>query len=161
MRVSTFLAGAGFLTAVFVLLPAAFIWLNAALGLPIVEFPGSHVVGACLLLAGIALAAGCSRLFQRVGHGTPVPIEPPKALVVSGPYRVSRNPIYVADVVFLLGLFLYRGEVALLLYAAVFVLAVHFVIVSHEEPVLERRFGEDYRAYCRKVPRWIRLRHTA
>jgi len=109
------------------------------------------------MLVGIACAVACSHLFRRVGQGTPIPIEPARALIASGPYRLSRNPIYIADVVILLGLSLHRGELMLFVYTAAFALAVHYWVVSHEEPVLRKRFGERYREYCATVPRWIGL----
>jgi hypothetical protein len=61
----------------------------------------------------------------------------------------------VGDVTVLLGLFLHRGELTLLVYAALFALAAHLVIVWREEPDLRGRFGAEYDAYVRLVPRWI------
>jgi protein-S-isoprenylcysteine O-methyltransferase Ste14 len=63
--------------------------------------------------------------------------------------------MYVGQVAILLGLFLYRGEPSLLLYAAIWAGAVRAWVVRREEPELRRRFGEEYVRYTRQVPRWI------
>jgi protein-S-isoprenylcysteine O-methyltransferase Ste14 len=75
--------------------------------------------------------------------------------VITGLYRHSRNPMYVAHAAYLLGLFLYRGELCLLLYAALYVVAIHTSIVLGEEPELRERFGEEYDRYTQTVPRWL------
>lgn len=63
--------------------------------------------------------------------------------------------MYVAQVAFLFGLFVYRGELALLLYAAIYTGAIHASVVRSEEPELRQRFGEEYVRYTQQVPRWI------
>ena len=62
----------------------------------------------------------------------------------SGPYQHSRNPTYFAYFVMLVGLFLFRGELSLLLYAAFYAIMIHLWIVRYEEPGLRRRFGRAY-----------------
>ena len=141
---------------VFVLFPAALVELNTALGWPRWQNVTARYGGGVLILAGITAALHCSRLFRH-GGGTPVPTEPPTRLVVGGLYRYSRNPIFVADVAILVGLFLHRGELSLLLYAGLVTVFVHALVVLREEPQLRRRFGEDYARYERAVPRWIGL----
>ena len=84
-----------------------------------------------------------------------VHVEPPQRLVITGLYRYSRNPIYVAHVGVLLGLFLHRGEAALLLYTCIYAGIIHAGVVWHEEPELELRFGSEYERYRRSVPRWL------
>jgi protein-S-isoprenylcysteine O-methyltransferase Ste14 len=155
MRPTTLLVGVVAMTVIFVLGPMGMVWLNEALDWPRWQTDIGRTVGTLLIVVGIGVVAYCSRLFARIGHGTPVPIEPPEHLVVTGLYRYSRNPIFVADVAILLGLFLYRGEVALLLYAGLFVGLIHIVIVAREEPELRDRFGDEYMRYTRAVPRWI------
>jgi protein-S-isoprenylcysteine O-methyltransferase Ste14 len=147
--------GTVFLGTVFVLAPAGAIELNEAFDWPRWQIPGGRGVGAALIVAGIATVLYCSGLFSRIGRGTPVPIEPPEHLVIAGLYRFSRNPMYVAHVVFLLGLFLYRGEAALLLYAAIYVCGAWAWVVRFEEPGLRRRFGDEYVRYTEQVPRWL------
>lgn len=112
-------------------------------------------IGAWLILEGLGLAAWCVNLFNVQGRGTPLPWDPPKQFVVSGPYRVVRNPM-------MLGLFLILGGEALLCqswwlagYLAIFMLIAHLFVRSWEEPQLVTRFGEAYRAYQQQVPRWL------
>jgi len=104
---------------------------------------------------GVAVFLHCSGLFARVGRGTPVPAEPPKRLVTNGLFRYSRNPIYVAYAAVLLGEFLWFGHVALLAYLGLYILAAQAIIVWWEEPVLRRRFGDDYLRYTGEVRRWL------
>lgn len=115
-------------------------------------------MGGALIIVGIVCVLMCSRMFRHVGHGTPVPTEPARDLIESGPYRFSRNPIYIADLAVLAGIALHRGELMLFVYGAVFAVAVELWVVWLEEPVLERRFGAHYRAYCNAVPRWLGTR---
>jgi len=139
----------------FVAAPIGLIVLNRALAWPRWQSGVTRTAGAVLLIAGIVVAIYCSQLFARIGEGTPVPIEPPRHLVLSGLYRYTRNPIYVADVAILFGLFLHRGELTLLAYTLAMTGALHAWIVWREEPELCRRFGEAYVRYMRSVPRWI------
>jgi hypothetical protein len=76
-------------------------------------------------------------------------------LVATGPFRYSRNPIYLADLAILLGMFLVRGEPALLLYVLLAAVLLHLWVVTHEEPVLARRFGNEWVRYAERVPRWF------
>jgi protein-S-isoprenylcysteine O-methyltransferase Ste14 len=110
------------------------------------------------MAGAVAVWLYCSRLFSRIGKGTPFINEPPKHLVTSGLYSHSRNPIYVAHVAFLLGWFLGSGCVALLPYTGVIIVLLHAFIVRWEEPGLRERFGEDYVRYTQTVPRWLFLR---
>ncbi len=89
------------------------------------------------------------------GRGTPDPTEPPKELVVTGPYRYVRNPIYVGVVFIFLGHFFWFGYWALLIYPALAFIGVHLFVVMYEEPTLKRKFGDAYEAYLKTVPRWI------
>lgn len=158
MRPTSIAAGAAFAATLFILVPVGAVQLGEVLDWPRWRIPGGRVLGACLILAGIGVYAYCSGLFSRLGRGTPVPLEPPKQLVIEGLYRFSRNPMYVAQVAYLIGLFLYRGELSLALYAAIFAVAIHASVVRTEEPELRARFGEDYVRYMQAVPRWLSIR---
>ena len=93
--------------------------------------------------------------FTFKGRGTPLPLDPPKGLVVTGPYRYVRNPIYVGALWIFAGHFLWFGYWALFLYALLSFLGVHLFIVLYEEPTLKRKFGAEYEEYRKRVPRWI------
>jgi protein-S-isoprenylcysteine O-methyltransferase Ste14 len=93
--------------------------------------------------------------FTFKGRGTPVPIDPPKELVVTGLYRYVRNPIYVGVLAIFLGHFLWFGYWALLIYTVLAFIGVQFFVVLYEEPTLKRKFGAAYEDYLKTVPRWI------
>ncbi len=147
--------GTVFLTTVFILLPAGAIQFNQAHDWPRWQIPGGPAAGIGLSVVAIAAILYCGGLFSRLGRGTPVPIQPPERLVIKGLYRYCRNPMYVAQVAILLGLFLYRGELSLLAHAVLYAAVVHGWVVRREEPELRRRFGEEYARYAQRVPRWI------
>lgn len=121
---------------------------------------GATALAACALLAlGGCIYTWCVWDFARFGRGTPAPIDAPKRLVVRGLYRYTRNPMYVGVLSVVLGLALLHRSVPLLLYAACVATAFQLFIVLYEERHLDQVFGEEYRAYCRRVPRWLpRLR---
>ncbi len=157
-RVVLALWGAAFVWLVFFYLPSLFIGWNEQLDWPVWQSGATQVLGGVLIVGGFALMLHCIGVFARVGRGTPIPAAPPENLVVRGIYRHTRNPIYVADVAVWLGIFLFQGHAALLLYAGIATLCIQAVIVLWEEPDLVRRFGSEYEAYRRDVPRWLPLR---
>ena len=103
---------------------------------------------------GAAIALLCIVTFIWFGKGTPAPFDAPRHLVVRGPYRFVRNPMYIGATLGLTGAALFYGSLALLLYSAAFIVACHLFVIIYEEPTLRRTFGLDYEAYCRKVNRW-------
>lgn len=149
---------ATFYWLLFLYLPSLFIEWNAELGWPVWHSGPTRAVGALLMLAGGGVILHCTGLFAFVGRGTPVPVAPPDKLVIRGLYRYSRNPIYVANVVVWLGIFLWEGHAALLVLTTLAIAITELVIVVSEEPGLRRRFGSEYENYCTRVPRWLPLR---
>jgi protein-S-isoprenylcysteine O-methyltransferase Ste14 len=111
--------------------------------------------GAVFGLAGLGLFGWCVGLFAKVGQGTLAPWDPTRKLVAVGPYRFMRNPMISGVALLLIGQALLRGSWAIGIWAGVFVLINHIYFVLLEEPGLEQRFGEPYRVYKAKVPRWI------
>jgi protein-S-isoprenylcysteine O-methyltransferase Ste14 len=109
------------------------------------------VVSVC----GTLVAGSCIVTFALVGKGTPAPFDPPRRLVVRGPYRFVRNPMYLGAALAMAGAALYYQSLALLAYVAVFLLATHVFVGAYEEPTLRREFGSDYAAYCTHVHRWL------
>jgi protein-S-isoprenylcysteine O-methyltransferase Ste14 len=97
----------------------------------------------------------CFYDFTTKGRGTPAPIDPPRELVASGPYRCVRNPMYVAGLTALLGHALWWPSLSLIAAPAIFFLATHTFVTLYEEPNLRKKFGAAYEQYCRDVPRWI------
>jgi protein-S-isoprenylcysteine O-methyltransferase Ste14 len=113
-----------------------------------------QVVGMVIGAAGAAVALWCIFTFATIGKGTPAPFDPPRRLVVRGPYRFVRNPMYIGAGLALASAALFYESLPLLGYAGLFFLATHVFVVGYEEPTLRRTFGQEYEAYCRQVSRW-------
>jgi protein-S-isoprenylcysteine O-methyltransferase Ste14 len=116
---------------------------------------GFFSAGLVLLGLGVALLLWCVRDFYVAGKGTLAPWTPPRRLVVVGLYRYSRNPMYVAVTLILLGWVASFWSVYLLVYAAGVVAFFHLRVVFGEEPWLARLHGEAYEKYRASVPRWL------
>lgn len=113
------------------------------------------VVGLALIAAGFSVWMWTVLLFARIGRGTLAAWDPTSRLVVVGPYRHMRNPMISAVAALLVGEAVLLGSRWILAWAGLFI-AVNFAyFVLAEEPGLERRFGDEYRAYKRAVPRWL------
>lgn len=113
-----------------------------------------QIAGMLFAVAGGALALWCIFTFVFVGKGTPAPFDPPRRLVIRGPYKFLRNPMYVGAVLVLAGAALSYKSVWLIGYAVVFGLVMHGFVIMYEEPTLRATFGDDYEAYCGQVGRW-------
>lgn len=114
-----------------------------------------QVLGGVVAAAGGLLALWCVLTFALVGRGTPAPFDAPRRLVVTGPYRFVRNPMYIGAGLALLGAALYYQSWSLVGYTTLLFAAVYLFIVFYEEPHLRRVFGQEYQQYCQRVNRWI------
>jgi protein-S-isoprenylcysteine O-methyltransferase Ste14 len=114
----------------------------------------AQVAGVVVGAGGAALAVWCIVAFILIGRGTPAPFDPPRQLVVVGPYRMVRNPMYLGAGLALAGAALFYESWALLGYCAAFVLVMHLFVVLYEEPTLRATFGASYLGYCERVRRW-------
>jgi protein-S-isoprenylcysteine O-methyltransferase Ste14 len=124
-----------------------------------VEEPLAHwlplrVVGAVLLVVGIAVLLDAFARFVREGLGTPAPVAPTEHLVVGGLYRYVRNPMYLAVASIIVGQALLLGQLILVPYAALFGLVVWAFVRGYEEPTLLDQFGAEYEEYRGAVPGW-------
>ena len=135
--------------------------LGSALSLvvPIGPGPGSAnalalTVGLTFVAIGFALVALSVRNFRRAGTSV-VPTEPATTLVVTGPYRFTRNPIYVGFVLAYFGLAIVLTSMWVLLLLIPVLVILQRGVVAREEDYLERQFGEAYRKYKARVPRWL------
>jgi protein-S-isoprenylcysteine O-methyltransferase Ste14 len=114
------------------------------------------VCGYALIAAGVVLYLACAFwAFALRGLGTPAPIDPPKRLIVEGPYRVVRNPMYWSVFFVMAGEAILFRSAALGLWAAGFFAGAMLFVVGYEEPGLRRKFGAPYEEYCRNVGRWL------
>jgi len=126
-----------------------------------IEFPISLLpltarrVAAILCIAVSAILIVWSiRLFRRAGT-TFIPIKPTTALVWSGPYQFTRNPMYLAMACLYLGLALWFDLFWPLILLPGVLAGVQYGVIAREEQYLERKFGDDYRRYKARVRRWL------
>jgi protein-S-isoprenylcysteine O-methyltransferase Ste14 len=115
----------------------------------------AHVIALIPLALGMAIYLRCLWDFATSGRGIPAPLDHPKRLVVIGLYRYVRNPMYLGVLLVLLGEVVFFQSLALLGYAAVWLLIVHLNVIVYEEPNLRRKFATSYERYSVSVRRWI------
>lgn len=113
------------------------------------------VAGAVVFAAGAALVIWCVMGFVTLGRGTPAPFDPPTRLVVAGPYRWVRNPMYLGLFLLMLGEAAALHSVALAVSTLLVAAVAHAFVAGYEERALERHFGDDYAAYAARVRRWL------
>ncbi len=111
--------------------------------------------GALLILSGVLLYASSHWFLARSGRGTPAVWQPPRFLVLGGPYRLMRNPMYTAVLLVVAGEAAVMGHALSAVYALMLFAGLHVFVLRVEEPALVRSFGEDYERYRRSVPRWL------
>jgi protein-S-isoprenylcysteine O-methyltransferase Ste14 len=151
--VRAFIYAALFIGFVLVYLPARFLAWSGIVAPTTTGAP--QVAGMIMVTIGTAIALWCVFTFVFIGKGTPAPFDPPRKLVIRGPYRFVRNPMYIGAGMTLAGAALFYESVSLLIYAAIFLAVAHLFVIAYEERVLRRSFGSEYEAYCRRVRRWL------
>ncbi|MDH3555764.1 MAG: isoprenylcysteine carboxylmethyltransferase family protein [Deltaproteobacteria bacterium] len=106
-------------------------------------------------IIGLALSGWAATLFVKLGQGTPAPWDPPKRLVIRGPYRHVRNPMIAGALLVLLAEAILFQSLPIATWMTVFFIgnAIYFPLI--EEKGLEKRFGDEYRNYKANVPRWL------
>lgn len=123
---------------------------------PLPFLPGTLAVplGASLVVVAIALFSYSVAKFRAAG--TPVPARKTTTVIVrTGPYRFSRNPIYLAFSLLQLGIAIWVNSLWLLATLVGAVALIHYVVIPREEQYLERRFGAEYLDYKGSVRRWL------
>ncbi len=127
--------------------------LDPQLGGPL---PGwTWLPGVVLMVAGATLGLICIGTFVIRGHGTPALFDPPRDFVAAGPYRWTRNPMYIGGLTLLFGFGLANRSPGMIALTAALSLFVHLFVTLYEEPGLKRRFGSSYERYFDSTPRWI------
>lgn len=122
---------------------------------PLASGIANLAAGGGLIVAGLALYLACIWPFATIGRGTPAPIDAPVHLVVVGPYRFVRNPMYLAVLSVIFGQALVARSSQLALYGLAVGLLFGLFVVGYEELALRRQFGDEYTEYRQRVPRWI------
>ena len=111
-------------------------------------------LGALPILVGVAIAAQGSRLFARAGTNI-IPFTESSALVTSGVFAFSRNPMYTGMVLTLAGAALMMNGLIAWLVVITFAAIIRGVFIRTEEMLMEQTFGDDYLAYKARVRRWV------
>lgn len=122
---------------------------------PTFDIGAAKFSGIPVFLCGAGIYFWCVSDFVRRGRGTPAPIDPPKALVVSGLYQHVRNPMYVGILSILTGESIFFQSYKLLSYATLLWVMFQSFIIFYEEPMLKKKFGKHYEDYLNSAPRWI------
>jgi protein-S-isoprenylcysteine O-methyltransferase Ste14 len=116
--------------------------------------PGLILGGAVLIILGVALIVLARREFAQRGQPTD-PGLPTSKVVTTGVFSLSRNPIYLGAVCFLIGIALAVNLPWALVFLLPALVACHYVLIAPEERYLAAKFGEEYRTYAASVHRWI------
>ena len=114
----------------------------------------SSLLGLILILSGISLVFVSLR-FMRKMKTTFIPDGTPEVLISSGPFKFSRNPIYLGMLTILVGLAFLMSSLSAIIIAIVFGTIINFTWIAHEEKKLHELFSEDWENYSSKVRRWI------
>ena len=117
------------------------------------ETPYRHS-GIIVIVLSIGLMLWAALLFKRAGTGI-VPFTPATSLVAAGPYRFTRNPMYLGMAGALLGVALLLGTLAPLAAVPLFVALIEWRFIRAEEAMLSVNFGEAYKQYSARVRRWL------
>ncbi len=118
------------------------------------SFGTEQLFGFLIGISGAILAISCIVTFALIGKGTPAPFDPPRRLVIRGPYGLVRNPMYIGACFVLSGVALFYQSYEIFLYTGIFFVVSHLFVVYYEEPALKRKFGEAYVSYNQTVNRW-------
>jgi protein-S-isoprenylcysteine O-methyltransferase Ste14 len=110
--------------------------------------------GGALALVGLVLFILCVREFSRAGTSL-VPGEPSTVVLNSGPYRYTRNPIYISFVIFYFGMAIILTSAWMLLLLIPVLIVLQRGVIEREEAYLQSKFGDAYRKYQARVPRWL------
>ncbi len=111
-------------------------------------------VGAACFLLPFALGFTALGAMRRARTSVN-PSRPTTALLTAGPYRLTRNPMYLAMVIQYVGLALLFNALWAIVLLPLALVIIHFTVIKREERYLEQKFGEDYRAYKARVRRWL------
>jgi len=113
-----------------------------------------RVAAIALIVLGLALSIAVMRVFGRAGTPVP-PYRPTTRFVSAGPYRYTRNPDYIGQTLLYAGIALVANSWWPIVLLPLILLAVQYGVVRREERYLEEKFGQEYRDYVARVPRWL------
>ena len=115
---------------------------------------GGQIAGSLVLLAGLAMLVVAGGLFKQADTDL-IPFKDVRALVTTGVYRYTRNPMYLGMALVLLGCAIVVGVATAFLIPVIFVVIIQYRFILPEEQMLRELFPEEFPAYCQQVRRWI------
>lgn len=142
--------------------PPLFLLLTGIVGLfawylypiRITAYPGNLVAGLVVLFVALAIGRWGEKTMRSAGTNVS-PRKSSTCIVTSGPFKYTRNPLYICLALIYLALSLLFNSMSMLALIVPFILTLHFGVVLREEAYLEQKFGEEYLAYKRRAPRWL------
>ena len=140
---------------VWLLIFIAIAWVQAQVWNPLSYQSGvTTFIGRAAIVFGLVLMGVSFVMFMR--HKTSVvPKRTPKSIITAGPYKFSRNPIYVADAIVLIGYVLTLGSVISFVLVPLFAWVIRMRFINGEEAGIRAEFGQQYEDYCLQTRRWI------
>jgi len=138
----------------FLILLVLSVLLHFLFPVPAFLSPPFTYTGFLIIGFGLVLVFWSRSLFLKNGT-TMQPSEEPTSFMTSGPFRLSRNPVYLGMASVLLGVAVVQGTLIAFAFPVIFVTLIEFLIIPGEERMLEKIFGERYRVYKKSVRRWI------
>jgi len=128
--------------------------LDAVWPAPVLTGTTQYLVGPLLFAAGVGLMAAAMGRFSAAGTNVPTPL-PATAIVTDGPYKLTRNPIYVSIALGFAGIAVTVDSLWLMALVVPFMAVIQVGVVKREERYLENKFGDAYGSYRASVRRWI------
>jgi protein-S-isoprenylcysteine O-methyltransferase Ste14 len=113
-----------------------------------------HYSGIAIASVGVFVAVWAVVLFRHAGT-TIIPLQESSALITTGPYRFTRNPMYLSMALLLLGAAVFAGSLSPLIVIPAFVVIIQVLFIAREEAMLAQRFPAEFAAYSTKVRRWF------
>lgn len=133
---------------------AAGLYMNRADPFPIMSPLYAKWIGIVLIAIAVALSVSAFIQFRRK-HTAVMPYKPTTAIIESGPFRFTRNPLYLSLAIGYVGVAILMNSTWPLLLLPLVLLVVHRGVILREERYLEQKFGDEYNAYKVRVRRWI------
>lgn len=137
-----------------VVLIAVPVLVHCLIPVMIVIAPPYSYTGAVVMLAGLGFMMWAARVFRLAGTGFRLQ-EGGSVLVTSGPFRYSRNPMYLGMLIWLIGFAVLLGSLVVFVFPVLFFLLAEFLLIPREERRMEQMFGERFTGYGRRVRRWL------
>lgn len=138
----------------FIILLILSIWLNFVFPIRAILYAPYTYFGIIIIGFGLVISLWSRSLFLK-SKTTLSPYESPTTLVTSGPFHISRNPMYLGMAAILLGIAIFLGTLVTFTFPALFIMIIETLLIPDEERKLEKIFGEQYKEYKNKVRQWI------